>query len=104
MFTRENGRWVLNTDKVWKTSTGKADSPTFDQSFRKYAVQKRDRSVLGLKWYTFVYGYGIHKFPGSGMNKVIGIRPVSHSCIRIPEAGARWIFDTVPVGSRVWIW
>lgn len=105
VFTRSNGRWVLNTDKVWKTSTGKVDSPTFDQSFKSiFRVQKRDKSVLGLKWYTFVYGYGIHKFPGSGMNKVIGIKPVSHSCIRIPEAGAIWIFNNIPDKTRVWVW
>ena len=103
VFTLEGGRW--NLKYVWKTSTGKADAPTLDQSFKyNYKVQKKGKTVLGLKWYTFVYGSGIHKFPGSGMNKVIGIKPVSHSCIRIPEAGARWIFDTVPVGSRVWIW
>ena len=103
VFMLEGGRW--NLKYVWKTSTGKADAPTLDQSFKyNYKVQKKGKTVLGLKWYTFVYGSGIHKFPGSGMNKVIGIKPVSHSCIRIPEAGAKWIFDTVPVGSRVWIW
>jgi len=103
VFMLEGGRWALKY--VWKTSTGKVDAPTLDQSFKaNYKVQKKGETVLGLKWYTFVYGSGIHKFPGKGMNKVIGIRPVSHSCIRIPEAGARWIFDTVPVGSRVWIW
>lgn len=103
VFTLEGGSW--NLKYVWKTSTGKADAPTLDQSFKyNYKVQKKGKTVLGLKWYTFVYGSGIHKFPGSGMNKVIGIKPVSHSCIRIPEAGAKWIFDTVPVGSRVWIW
>jgi len=103
VFMLEGGKWSLKY--VWKTSTGKADAPTLDQSFKyNYKVQKKGKTVLGLKWYTFVYGSGIHKFPGSGMNKVIGIKPVSHSCIRIPEAGAKWIFDNVPVGSRVWIW
>ena len=103
VFLLEGGRWSLKY--VWKTSTGKVDAPTLDQSFKlKYKVQKKGKTVLGLKWYTFVYGSGIHKFPGKGMNKVIGIKPVSHSCIRIPEEGAIWIFNTVPVGSRVWIW
>ena len=103
VFTLEGGRW--NLKYVWKTSTGKADAPTLDQSFKyNYKVQKKGKKVLGLKWYTFVYGSGIHKFPGGGMNKVIGIKPVSHSCIRIPEVGAKWIYDNVPVGSRVWIW
>lgn len=103
VFTGSSGRWTLQ--KTWKTSTGKADAPTLDQSFKSvYRIQKKSKEVNGLYWYSFVYGSGIHRFPGSGASKVLGIQPVSHSCIRLKNKYAKWIFDTVPVKSRVFIW
>ncbi|MBR1900339.1 MAG: L,D-transpeptidase [Lachnospiraceae bacterium] len=106
IFNLVGGKWKwLNT---YKASTGKADAPTLDRSFlsRKtaYQVQWKKEKVENLKYYTAFYGSGIHKFPSSGMSKVIGIKPVSHSCVRIPEAGAIWIYKNIPVSTRVWVW
>lgn len=87
-------------------STGKADAPTLDITFKKkYVVQKKALVVNGLMYYTFFYGSGIHKWPGGGI-EAIGKVPLSHSCVRVQEKNAQWIFDNnnVPVGSRVWIW
>ena len=103
VFNLVGGRWKWMY--AYKTSTGKADAPTLDQSFKlRFVVQWKKDKVEGLKYYTAFYGSGIHKFPGGGMNKVIGIKPVSHSCVRIPEANAVWIYNNIPVKTRVWVW
>ena len=121
VFKGSNHNWKLLYE--WKCSTGKADAPTLDQSFKsKYVIQwkKEDVRVDGsiLVWYSAVYGSGIHKFPGSGANKALGVKPISHSCIRLPEQFAKWIWDNTKAvkstkdadgvgaaqATRVWIW
>lgn len=103
VFKGKNRNWSLL--KKFKTSTGKADAPTLDQSFKwKYVIQKKALEVNGLYWYSFVYGSGIHKFPGAGASQALGIEPISHSCIRLRQKYAKWIFNKVPVKSRVFIW
>lgn len=105
IFTGSNHHWQLM--KVFKTSTGKADAPTLDETFlRKYYVQKKKRVVDSLQFYTFFYGSGIHKWPGGGMSKNIGKTPVSHSCVRLNGTNAKWVFDNnnIPLKTRVWIW
>jgi hypothetical protein len=93
--------------RTCRTSTGKADAPTLDVTFKKkYVIQKKGLVVNGLQYYTFFYGSGIHKWPGGGMEQAIGKIPLSHSCARVEASDAQWIFDNtnVPIGSRVWIW
>ncbi len=111
VFKGKNKNWELV--EVFKCSTGKADTPTWDVSFkaknkkqRKYYVQKKDKVVNGLMYYTFFYGSGMHKWPGGGMSSAIGIKPMSHSCVRMAKKAAKWIFsnENVPIKSRVWIW
>lgn len=111
VFTGSSRNWKLI--KVFKTSTGKADAPTLDQSFlRDYRIQWKKKEVTGLYFYSAVYGSGIHRFPGSGASKALGIKPISHSCIRLAQNNAIWIYnntsDKKTVGkskaTRVWIW
>ena len=105
VFKGRNRNWKLV--KTCKASTGRADAPTLDQTFKKkYVVQKKNLTVNGLQFYTFFYGSGIHKWPGSGMKESIGKTPLSASCVRVNEKSAKWIYDNVnvPLKSRVWIW
>jgi len=110
VFQGSNHNWkLINT---YKCSTGKADAPTLDQSFKsKYVIQWKKEKVDNLKLYSAVYGSGMHKFPGSGASSVLGSKPVSHSCIRMPEGAALWIFNNTKDkkehgggATRVWIW
>ncbi len=105
VFKGSNGAWSLV--KTMKTSTGKEDAPTLDETFKYYyVVQKKAMTVKGLQYYTFFYGSGMHKWPGSISKKAYGKIPVSHSCVRLKEKHAKWIYDSdnVPLDTRVWIW
>ena len=85
------------------------ESPTFDQTFVKfYSVRWKKSSVdygeyKGLRYFLSVYGYGIHKWPGA-VSKKIGKEPVSHSCIRLKQKNAKYIFNKIPEKTRVFIW
>ena len=103
VFKGRNRNWSLL--KRFKTSTGMAEYPTLDQSFKsKYKIQKKALEVNGLYWYCFVHGSGFHKFPGPGASQALGIQPVSHSCIRLRQKHAQYIFKKIPLDTRVFIW
>ncbi len=105
VFKGSKNNWELV--RAMKTSTGKEDAPTLDVSFKSYyEIQKKQISVNSLQYYTFFYGSGMHKWPGPGMKKYIGKRPMSHSCVRLSTKDAKWVYDNenVPLKSRVWIW
>lgn len=109
VFQGSIGRWKLIQE--FPCSTGKVDAPTFDQTFKKlYRAGRKDPSVSygtarNLKWYTFVYGYGMHMWNRKGRN-MIGLAPLSHSCIRMKKEAALWIYDdaNIPVGTRIYVW
>ena len=105
IFKGSNRNWKLV--KTCKASTGRADAPTLDITFKKtYVVQKKNLVVNSLQFYTFFYGSGIHKWPGPNMSASIGKTPMSASCVRVNGKNAKWIYDNtnVPLKSRVWIW
>lgn len=105
VFKGSNRNWKLV--KTFKASTGMADYPTLDQTFKKkYVAQKKMLVVDGLQYYTVFYGSGIHKWPGGDMAASIGKVPMSHSCVRLKGSNAKWIFSNtnVPLRSRIWIW
>jgi lipoprotein-anchoring transpeptidase ErfK/SrfK len=58
-----------------------------------------------MQWMTrFRGGIGFHAIPrrnGVPLYTPLGIRPVSHGCIRLGDDQARWIYATVPTGTRV---
>lgn len=74
--------------------------------FRKSAstVSTSDRAV-SMRWMTnFNGGIGFHGIPRKGGRELytpLGIRPVSHGCIRMADADAQWIFDNAPMGTPV---
>lgn len=110
IFEGKKGEWKLI--RVFPCSTGKVDSPTLDQTFKSYfKIQKKAPSVqygdsANLHYYCFVYGYGIHQWPGGPMKKYMGKMPVSNSCIRLKKKDAKWVYDdeNIPVGTRVYVW
>lgn len=54
-------------------------------------------------------GYGVHGLPCfNGSCTLVESplhlgRPVSHGCVRLPDDGARWFYDNMPVGTPVTI-
>jgi lipoprotein-anchoring transpeptidase ErfK/SrfK len=45
----------------------------------------------------FFEGYAIH---GAYWHNNFG-RPASHGCVNVPVAAAKWLYDFVPIGTRV---
>lgn len=103
--------FVKQPDKSWKfekampCSTGAADAPTLDETFKySYLIQYKSPKVLGLQYYSAFYGSGFHLSPGAG-KAYIGKKPMSHSCIRMKDKDAKWMYDNtnIPLKTRVWV-
>ena len=104
VFTGSNRNWTLI--KTYKASSGAGESPTLDNSFkttRYYHVKWKKQAVDSMTWFTSFYGSGIHRFVGPG-KKNMGKKPISHSCVRVSNKNAKWIYENVPLHSRVFIW
>ena len=99
VFRGQKGSWDLV--KVFKCSTGKANTPTV-AGWNTIDVKRK--YVSGCKYYTEVNGSGIHKWPGSMNKKVLGYHTASHSCIRLYENSAKWIYDHVPRKTKVLVY
>lgn len=58
-----------------------------------------------MPWMTrFNGGIGFHGIPlknGVPIYTPLGIRPVSHGCVRMADDHARWIYNTIPNGTKV---
>jgi len=60
---------------------------------------------VSMRWMThFNGGIGFHGIPRQGSTPLrtpLGVRPVSHGCIRMADADAQWIYQWVPRGTPV---
>lgn len=85
-------------------STGLAYTPTPVGRFRIY-VKLRSTTMSGPGYYLtgvpytmyFLRGYGLH---GAYWHNNFG-NPMSHGCINLPEAEAKWLFHWATVGTLV---
>ena len=102
VFTGSARNWSLV--KTMKASSGAGESPTLDNTFTyNYYIKWKKPAIDSMTWFSSFYGSGIHRFVGPGKNNM-GKKPVSHSCVRVTKANAKWVYDNVPLKSRVWIW
>ena len=98
------------SSRVWSTrvSTGTAKHPTVKGTFRVYTklVSTRMRGGTGSERYDlpnvphtmyFFGNYGIH---GTYWHNNFG-RPMSHGCVNLSRAAAKWLFNWTPVGTSV---
>lgn len=100
LFTRVNGLWRVNsgTYSNWECSSGKASSPSpTGLSFTIKNKYKRHSSTRF--WNTYKGQAAIH----GQVNKTYG-KPLSHGCIRNPNAKAEFIFKNYPKKTRVMVY
>ena len=100
LFTRVNGLWRVNggTYSDWECSSGKASSPSpTGLSFTIKNKYKRHSSTRF--WNTYKGQAAIH----GQVNNSYG-RPLSHGCIRNPNAKAEFIFKYYPKKTRVMVY
>mgnify|MGYP005775958617 FL=1 len=108
IYYGSKGNWTEK--KYWSCTTGAAATPTVKGS---YTVQSKGRafgSGYTCWYYTQFYGnYLFHSIlynPGSKtsiQDGRLGIN-ASHGCVRLSLANAKWIYDNIPRGTKVYIY
>jgi hypothetical protein len=83
-----------------------------------YQIQAERGSVfwegnIGARWYTSWKGHGIYLFHSvlidrnyhyiPSESKWLGIKPISHGCIRMSGPDAKWINEHMKVGTKLYI-
>ena len=100
LFTKVNGLWRVNSGTYghWECSSGKASTPSpTGLSFTIKNKYKRHSSTRF--WNTYKGQAAIH----GQVNNTYG-RPLSHGCIRNPNAKAQFIFKYYPKKTRVMVY
>ena len=106
VFQKSGEKWVYV--KSYFCSSGKQGYETPQGEFK---VQSKgscffNRSLgEGAQWWTsFLGDYLFHTFPMDAQKNVTDTRlgqPLSHGCVRLRIEDAKWIYDNVPIGSKV---
>jgi lipoprotein-anchoring transpeptidase ErfK/SrfK len=88
-------------------SRGRTPKGTY-HVYRKVRVgtSGTDRNVHMDFFTVFNGGIGMHGIPwsrnrGNRLATPLGVRPVSHGCIRMNDADAEWIYNNLPYGAEV---
>lgn len=98
--------------KEWIASTGENDSTPLGS----FVIQNRgewffsEKYRQGGKWWVSFKNWGEYLFHSIPMDRNQNIlaeeadklgSPVSHGCVRLQEADAKWIYDHIPKGTPV---
>jgi peptidoglycan hydrolase-like protein with peptidoglycan-binding domain len=83
--------------RIYHTSSGKPSTPTV---LGRYKVYRKDLGTNGLGMVDasyFVGGYAIHGYVD------VPAFNASHGCLRIPIPDARYVFDWVDIGDKIYV-
>ena len=108
IYRGSKGNWA--EQKYWSCTTGASGSPTVKGSFTVQSKGRAFGSGYTCWYYTQFYGnYLFHSIlynPGS-MTSVqdgrLGIN-ASHGCVRLALGNAKWIYDNIPRGTKVYVY
>lgn len=107
LFTGKYQSWELI--KSISCSSGKPSTPTVKGSFtiESKGSYFRVSSDVICKYYSQFYGnYLMHSVlldnEGNIVDGTLGT-PVSHGCVRLPIEDAKYIYDYIPIGTKVFI-
>lgn len=107
LFTGKYQSWELI--KSIFCSSGKPSTPTVKGSFtiESKGSYFRVSSDVICKYYSQFYGnYLMHSVlldnEGNIVDGTLGT-PVSHGCVRLPIEDAKYIYDYIPIGTKVFI-
>jgi len=97
VFKGSNKKWKLV--KVFKCTTGRDNSTPIGN----FTIKSKVPNYNGLAYYMAFSGSGFHRWPGMGVES-IGTHTQSHGCIRMTQNDVIWMYNHLPVGTRVWIY
>ena len=108
IYYGSKGNWTQQ--KYWDCTSGAASTPTVKGSFTVQSKGLAFGSGYTCWYYTQFYGnYLFHSVlynPGS-MTSIqdgrLGIN-ASHGCVRLSLTNAKWIYDNIPRGTKVYIY
>jgi hypothetical protein len=85
-------------ERVYHMSSGKASTPTVLGRFRFYRKQPGTNSLGMVHSNYFIRGYAIHGYPS------VPTHPASHGCLRIPIPNARFVYNWIRLGDRIFVY
>ena len=99
-----NGQ-LIRSIPISSGSGGRTPLGHFKVSSKSAWTTATTNSNVSMRWMTrFKGGIGFHGIPRKGSTALktpLGVRPVSHGCIRMADADAKWIYDVVGRGTPV---
>lgn len=107
VYTGEKDDWSII--KTFNCSTGIIGEETPEGIFtikeKGDWFYSKEYEQGGKYWIQFSGNYLFHSLPyNEDKSKIVDFTlgtPSSHGCIRLPEADSKWIYDSVPKGSKV---
>lgn len=110
IYTGSRGAWVCS--KYWSCCVGKASTPTPTGTYKVTGKGLRFGENKGYTCWYYTQFYGDYLFHSQPYN--VGSQTsiqdasmgkwVSHGCVRLTLANAKWIYDYVPIGTKVVIY
>ena len=110
VFWGSKGNWELQ--RMMDCAPGKSSTPTVKGRFTvKGKGYYFDSGASRCFYYTQFYGnYLFHSVlyyqtsrPTSIMDGRVGMG-LSHGCVRLQLSNAKWIYDKIPRGTKVYVW
>lgn len=106
VFFKPETEWILI--RQMNCATGKPTTPTARGTFTILDRGKILHSGEWVKyWVKFYKNYLFHSLPLDLKDEVIDTRlgeAISNGCVRLLEEDAKWLFETVPQSTTVWVY
>ena len=108
IYSGSKGNWTEK--KYWSCTTGAAGTPTVKGYFTVQSKGPSFGSGYTCWYYTQFYGnYLFHSIlynPGSKTSVQDGRLGInaSHGCVRLSLTNAKWIYDNIPRGTKVYVY
>ena len=108
VYYGSKGNWTEK--KYWSCTSGASSSPTVKGSFTVQSKGLAFGSGYTCWYYTQFYGnYLFHSIlynPGSKTSVQDGRLGInaSHGCVRLALSNAKWIYDNIPRGTKVYVY
>ena len=108
VYYGSKGNWTEK--KYWSCKSGASSSPTVKGSFTVQSKGPSFGSGYTCWYYTQFYGnYLFHSIlynPGSKTSVQDGRLGInaSHGCVRLALSNAKWIYDNIPRGTKVYVY